>query len=130
MIILTTGEWTFTSVIEVTAGCFSPDLSRQFSTMVPKGGKKAAPAQMRKMLPMSILEDQVRRWDADEVARKRAFPSISFAEPSDRETALEGGADGSRGATFVPRCKEKNDMQITELEVNTSSNFPQNISVR
>ncbi|GAQ86902.1 Glucosidase II catalytic (alpha) subunit and related enzymes [Klebsormidium nitens] len=93
------------------------------SGMAPKGGKKAAPSQMRKMLPMSILEEHVLRWDADEASRKHAFPSLSFADATKRETALEGGATGRHGAAFVPRCKEKNDMQITEMEFPLGTSF-------
>lgn len=69
------------------------------------------------------MESGVFRFDATEDARTHAWPSLSFMDPSLRETPFEDVASQNNRPAYLPHCKVENGQQIITIELPAGTSF-------
>eukprot|EP00249_Psilotum_nudum_P021107 c27973_g1_i1 orf=805-2346(+) len=76
-----------------------------------------------KMMWMRILEEGVFRFDASEGARKESHPSLSFFNPTIRETCLDDGSSLQKEPFYVPSCRCEREQQTITIEFPLGTSF-------
>eukprot|EP00897_Mesotaenium_endlicherianum_P004111 jgi/Mesen1/3728/ME000203S02822 len=76
-----------------------------------------------KMTAMPILEASVLRFDANEAARTSAWPSISFADPQQREVEYKGKDAGAPSKLLNIQCRTENGQQTVTIKLPSGTSF-------
>ncbi|BBN14507.1 alpha-glucosidase [Marchantia polymorpha subsp. ruderalis] len=78
----------------------------------------------KKMLWAPIIQEGVFRFDANEGAKKQAWPSVSFVNGQDRESPITLTAEAHiREPLYIPQCRTDNGSQTITVKLPEGTSF-------